>query len=78
MRRMMMPLRYVTSLGSARVVEWPGAVCADGEDSVERKGRRDRVLLSSGSRDYQAVGSAHDEAGRELLKVAARPWPSSY
>jgi hypothetical protein len=44
----------------------------DGQDLLGRDGRADRALVAPGSRDIEHLGSAHDDAGVELLKAAAR------
>jgi hypothetical protein len=47
-------------------------VRADGEDRVGSDGRADRALFPAGVADIEHIGSAHDEAGLEVLKAAAR------
>src|SRR5215469_5125123 len=60
----------MSALGEA--VMWPRALCPDGEDVIGRDSGADRLLLASGSRQIEHLGSAHTAAEVELLKAAAR------
>jgi hypothetical protein len=55
------------------VVEWLGAVCADGGDGLGRDGCADLCTRRSGGRGTSSTsGSARDDGELELLKAVAR------